>query len=75
MALVTIVGPLKDEKSAIETCAELGNANHSIYSKAINDAEGYEIGREWFVERNTDLIGRVFGYEWAQIQAMQQKSK
>jgi hypothetical protein len=74
MNAVTVAGPF-DEQSARDTAAALGDSNHSVYSRAIRDAEGYDTdAREWFVERDNDApAARIFGYSWAEIQRKQQR--
>lgn len=73
---VTVVGPLHVESEARDTAKALDDANHSVYSKALVDAEGCETEeREWFVERNLDATPpQIFGYDWTEIQRMQQKT-
>lgn len=74
MAQITVAGPF-DEKSARDTAHALGDVNHSVYSRAVKDSEGYDTeDREWFVERDTAVTpALIFGMSWAEIQAKQQK--
>ena len=76
MAQVPVAGPFS-ESAARETAKALGEANHSVYSKAIPDAEGCETdARNWYVERDTAAVPtRIFGYDWAEIQAKQQRAR
>lgn len=61
---IDVVGPLSTEAAAIETAAALGDSNHSVYSRAVKDAEGFDTdGRQWFVERLLNVPGRIFGYD------------
>lgn len=73
---VTVAGPF-GEKAAKETALALGESNHSVYSKERVDADGYGTGvSDWFVERDTAATpSKIFGYDFADIQAMQQKRK
>jgi hypothetical protein len=73
---VTIAGPMS-ESSANETAQYLGIKNHSVYSRAVRDAEGFDTeAREWFVERDNDIVpDRILGYEWSDIQSMQQRKR
>lgn len=75
MTLITIVGPLLSESEAKETARALGAENHSVYSRAIVDADGFDTGgRTWFVERDDSIAPRlIFGMTWQEIQAKQAK--
>ena len=74
MAQVTVAGPFA-EQAARETAKALGDSNHSVYAKALVDVDGCETdGREWYVERDTEAVPtRIFGYDWSEIQAKQQR--
>ena len=63
MTLLTIVGPLSNEKDARDTASSL-DENCSVYSRYIKDSEGYDTeNRQWFVERDETLpSGKIFGY-------------
>lgn len=76
MAQITVAGPFT-EHEARDTAKALGERNHSVYSKALLDANGFETdGRIWFVERDTEApADRIFGYSWTEIQAFQQRRK
>jgi hypothetical protein len=73
--LVTVVGPLKSRDDAEKTVTDLGSVNHSVYSRAIKDVDGYDTDEsEWFVERDMSIVPQnVFGYDWKDIQRMQQR--
>ena len=74
MNTTTVVGPLKTESEAIETANSLGQANHSVYSRSVKDSGGFDTDeRQWFVERDNNAIGKVMGYDWQHISAMQQR--
>ena len=75
MNQITVAGPFT-EAAARDTAKALGENNHSVYSRAIVDSEGYDTGdREWFVERDTDAApDHIFGHSWGEIQAMQQRA-
>jgi len=65
MDTTTIAGPFKSRAQADETAAYLGDANHSVYSNALE---------AWYVERHNDIASAlIFGMTWGQIQAKQQK--
>lgn len=74
MAQITVAGPFQ-EQAARETARALGESNHSVYSKALVGADGFETGeRDWFVERDTTAVAnKIFGYDWTDIQARQQR--
>jgi hypothetical protein len=74
MSAVTVAGPF-DEQNARETARYLGDSNHSVYSRAIRDAEGFDTdAREWFVERDNDAPARtLMGYDWSEIQRKQMR--
>jgi hypothetical protein len=74
MTTKTVAGPFT-EKAARETAAALGSKNHSVFSRSVKDADGYETDeRQWFVERDEAVVpDRILGYEWGQIQRMQQR--
>lgn len=74
MTTKTVAGPF-GEDAARETAKALGEKNHSVFSRAVKDAEGYDTDdRDWFVERDEAVIpDRILGYEWAHIQSMQQR--
>ncbi len=76
MATVTVAGPF-GEQAARDTARALGERNHSVYSKALVGADGYETGEShWFVERDESITpDRILGYDWADIQAMQQRRR
>lgn len=73
MTTKTVAGPF-GEQAARDTAKALGDRNHSVYSMAVKDAEGYDTDeRQWFVERDESVVpDRILGYDWAQIQRMQQ---
>ena len=73
MNTITVCGPLLDEQAAIETMLQMGRVNHSVYSRSLKDADGYDTDeRQWFVERDLTIIPeRIFGMTWAEIQAKQ----
>ena len=72
MRFVTVAGPFTED-AARETAKFLGNENHGVYSREINDPEGYGTGVfEWFVERNEDAIpARFCGLTWSEVQRKQ----
>ena len=72
---ITVVGPLTTKEAAEQTATALGRANHSVYSMALKDADGYDTDeRAWYVERDTSAPSdTIFGYSWEAIQAKQQK--
>ena len=74
MTQITVAGPFQ-EQEARNTAKALGESNHSVYSRALLDADGFETDvRVWFVERDTEAPAeRIFGYSWAEIQARQQR--
>ncbi|MDD2742032.1 MAG: hypothetical protein PHV02_07155 [Rhodocyclaceae bacterium] len=72
MATITVVGPLTTEAEARSTAEVLGLENHSVYSRYLNDSDGYvSEQQEWYVERDDAIPGKIFGYEWREIQAKQ----
>lgn len=74
MALITVVGPLTTEQAAQETAQFMGIKSHSVYSRTVRDAEGYDTDdRQWFVERDTDIVENLFGYDTAQFISRQYK--
>jgi len=74
MAQITVAGPFS-EQEARDTARALGDSNHSVFSKALVGADGFETGEsDWFVERDTEApTTKIFGYDWADIQARQQR--
>lgn len=75
MRLVTVIGPLATEQEARDTCSVLGDKNHSVYSRAIHDSDGFETdNREWYVERDLDIVPNIlFGMSWDEIRGKQSK--
>ena len=75
MKLVTVVGPLTSESDARDTAKQLGEVNHSVYYRSIQDDLGLELCREWYVERDNDIVNTstIFGYSWDYINAKQRK--
>lgn len=76
MPQITVVGPLASQGEAEATADTLGRSNHSVYSRAVKDAQGYDTDeKQWFVERDTDAPPqKIFGHDWSTIQAMQQRA-
>lgn len=76
MSITTVVGPLATEAEAQATADYLGREAHSVYSRAIKDADGFDTDeRQWFVERDdSPMPARLFGMTWGQIQAKQQRN-
>lgn len=76
MALITVVGPLKTRKEAEDTAQYLGSKQHSVYSRAIKDNEGYDTDEsEYYVEKDDSILPETFfGYTWNQIQKKQHKT-
>ena len=70
---ITVVGPLKSESEAKETAKSLGAENHSVYSRSVKDAEGYDTNeRQWFVERDESVIPKtIFGYKAQEFMSRQ----
>jgi len=76
MNTTTVVGPLKTQSEAIETANALGHVNHSVYSRSVKDSDGFDTDeRQWFVERDNNAIGKIMGYDWQHITAMQQRNR
>lgn len=75
MAFIIVVGPLETNEAAQETARALGKANHSVFSRAIKDANGFDTEeREWFVERDTSVLPQyIMGYSWGELNAKQMK--
>jgi hypothetical protein len=75
MSTITVVGPLDNQDDAIQTSVSLGVENHSVYSRSVKDADGYDTNKRlWFVERDTSVIGSTtFGYDTKQLMARQYK--
>ena len=69
----TVAGPLKTQAAATTTAEYLGAANHSTYSRAVKDADGFDTDeRQYFVERLNDVVPTtILGLPWEQIQRMQ----
>ena len=70
---ILVAGPFKTEREASSTADALGRKNHNVYSRYIDDAEGYTTNvKEYFVERDTEAQPElIFGRSWEQILELQ----